>query len=85
MEETGQKIVSINEIENIKDSVSMISEMTRQCVSQYKDAPEPDLRSLKDLVAVVNTLNPLVMQHFGQGAAELTVRFESPELEKLGE
>ena len=82
MEETGQKIVSINEIENIKDSVSMISEMTRQCVSQYKDAPEQDLRSLKDLVAVVNTLNPLVMQHFGQGAAELTIKYEDLEIEK---
>ena len=85
MEESGQKSGSISEVENISDSVSMLSEMTKLCVSQYKDAPEPDLRSLKDLVAVVNTLNPLVVQHFGQGAAELTVRFESPELEKLGE
>ena len=85
MEESGQKSGSISEVKKISDSVSMLSEMTKLCVSQYKDAPEPYLRSLKDLVAVVNTLNPLVMQHFGQGAAELTVRFESPELEKLGE
>ena len=85
MEESGQKSGSICEVKNISDSVSMLSEMTKLCVSQYKDAPDTDLRSLKDLVAVVNTLNPLVMQHFGQGAAELTVRFESPELEKLGE
>ena len=96
MEESGQKSGSISEVENISDSVSMLSEMTKLCVSQYKnapemtklcvsqykDAPEPDLRSLKDLVAVVNTLNPLVMQHFGQGAAELTLRYEDLEIEK---
>ena len=82
MEERGQKSGSISEVENISDSVSMLSEMTKLCVSQYKDAPDTDLRSLKDLVAVVNTLNPLVMQHFGQGAAELTVRYEDLEIEK---
>ena len=73
------------EIENIGSSLGMLSGMTKRAIALRKDDPEPDLRSLKDLVAVVNTLNPLVMQHFGQGAAELTVRFESPELEKLGE
>ena len=82
MEESGQKSGSISEVKNISDSVSMLSEMTKLCVSQYKDAPEPDLRSLKDLVAVVNTLNPLVMQHFGQGAAELTIKYEDLEIEE---
>ncbi len=73
------------ELKNVRTCISMLSKMTKQCIALNKNAPDTDLRSLKDLVAVVNTLNPLVMQHFGQGAAELTVRFESPELEKLGE
>ena len=81
--ETGSRTPA--EIKNVRTSISMLSKMTKQCIALNKSAPDTDLRSLKDLVAVVNTLNPLVMQHFGQGAAELTVRFESPELEKLGE
>ncbi len=78
--ETGSRTPA--EIKNVRTSVSMLSKMTKQCIALNKNAPDTDLRSLKDLVAVVNTLNPLVMQHFGQGAAELTLRYEDLEIEK---
>ncbi len=70
------------ELKNVRTCISMLSKMTKQCIALNKNAPDTDLRSLKDLVAVVNTLNPLVMQHFGQGAAELTVKYEDLEIEK---
>ena len=76
------KAKSAAEIKNVRTSISMLSKMTKQCIALNKSAPDTDLRSLKDLVAVVNTLNPLVMQHFGHGAAELTVRYEDLEIEK---
>ena len=70
------------EIENIGSSLGMLSGMTKRAIALRKDDPEPDLRALKELTAIVSSLNPMIMQHFGQGAAELTLRYEDLEIEK---
>ena len=70
------------EIENIGSSLGMLSGMTKRAIALRKDDPEPDLRALKELTAIVSSLNPMIMQHFGQSAEELTVKYEDLEIEK---
>ncbi len=70
------------EIGKIGSSLGMLSGMTKRAIALRKDDPEPDLRALKELTAIVSSLNPMIMQHFGQGAAELTLRYEDLEIEK---
>ncbi len=68
------------EITGLKEAVSLLSEMNRDYISLHRD--EAELRDLKEMASVTNILNSLIMQHFGQGAAELTIKFEDLEIEK---
>lgn len=69
------------ETEGLKEAVSLLTEMNRNYISLHRD--EAELKDLKEMASVTNILNSLVMQHFGQGAEDLTLRYGSPELEKL--
>ncbi len=68
------------EITDLKEAVSLLSEMNRDYISLHRD--EAELKDLKDMASVTNTLNSLVMQHFGQRAEFVEIRYADKELEE---
>lgn len=68
------------EINDLKEAVSLLSEMNRNYISLHKD--EAELKDLKDMASVTNTLNSLVMQHFASGAEIVEIRYADTELEE---
>ena len=68
------------EITGLKEAVSLLSEMNRDYISLHRD--EAELRDLKEMASVTNILNSLIMQHFGQGADVVEIRYEDKELEE---
>lgn len=69
------------EITDLKEAVSLLSEMNRDYISLHRDGAE--LKDLKEMASVTNILNSLVMQHFGKGADVVEIRYEDKELEAL--
>ena len=68
------------EITGLKEAVSLLSEMNRDYISLHRD--EAELRDLKEMASVTNILNSLIMQHFGQEADVVEIRYEDKELEE---
>ena len=71
----------IPEVNCLKEAVSMLSQLNRDYISLHKD--EVELKDLKDMASLTNTLNSLIMQHFGQGAEIVEIRYADKELEEL--
>lgn len=69
------------EVNNLKESVSLLSEMNKEYIELHRT--DVELKDLKDMAAVTNTLNSLVMQHFGQDAEIVEIRYADKELEEL--
>ena len=71
----------IPEVNCLKEAVSMLSQLNRDHIAAHID--DAELKDLKDMASLTNTLNSLVMQHFGQGAEIVEIRYADKELEEL--